>query len=58
MQALFKEFRLTGMADVYEDLLQRATEQCWDYPTDLPFLHIEASKYHDLFSRKITFEND
>ena len=25
---------------------------------DLPFLHIEASKYHDLFSRKITFEND
>ena len=52
MQALFKEFRLTGMADVYEDLLQRATEQCWDYPRFIEAL-LEAEKEKRASNRRI-----
>ena len=52
IQEILRGFRLTGMAENYQELLRQATEQCWDYSRFLEAL-LEAEENKRNINRQI-----
>ena len=46
-----RELRLTGMAEAFEDLLNSAQQQCWDYPRLIAAL-IESEQHKRAANRR------